>query len=115
MDDLFSYAAAQRGKEAGMAQVEQNAAPLFSDAAEQAIREAALQNPEVSINDIWPALEQQGIRTHENRAAGPVMVRCAKRGWIVKTDRTVRSIRSTRHKGDVRVWKSLLYKNETSF
>jgi hypothetical protein len=112
MTNLFDYAAAHEGKDLGMAQVEGNASVLFMEAAEQAIREAAIHNPEVSINDIWPALEQQGIHTHENRAAGPLMKRCAKRGWIVKTDRTVRSVRSTRHRGDVRVWKSLIYEGE---
>jgi len=111
MHDLFSYAAAQSGKESGMAQVEQNANPEFKDAAIEAIRQAALHNQEVSINDIWPALDALGITTHENRAAGPVMTQCARNGWIVKTDRTIRSIRSTRHKGDVRVWHSLLYQN----
>ncbi len=110
MHDLFSYAAAELGKDVGMALVEQNASSLFMKVAEQAIRDAALRNPEVTINDIWPALEQQGVSTHENRAAGPVMRRCAKNGWIAKTDRTIRSVRSTRHKGDVRVWQSLLYK-----
>ena len=108
--DPFDQEAAQQGKEKGMASSDQNADPYFKEMADQAIREAALTKPEVSVNDIWIALEPQEIRTHNNKAAGSSMLRCARNGWIVKTDRTITSVRKSRNKGETRIWRSLIYR-----
>jgi hypothetical protein len=98
------------GKQAGMAQVWDHARPEFRQAALRVLRAAALARPEVSANDLWDGLEAEGISTHDNRASGPVMVAAAKAGWIVRTDRTITTSRPSRHRGDVRVWQSLLYR-----
>lgn len=109
---LFSTPAAdpgQQGKECGMAQVWQNASAEFRDTALLVVRQAARLRPEISANDLWDGLEVLGIYTHDNRAAGPVMSEAARRGWIVSTERMIKTTRPTRHKGDVRLWRSLLH------
>ena len=86
-----------------------NADPGFADAAFEAICAVALRQPFLSLNDVWPVLEAQGITTHDNRATGGVMVKAKKRGFIAKTNETTISTRKTRNCGDLRVWKSLVY------
>lgn len=100
---------AEQGKEDGMAAVWDNASPAFREAALQVLRNAAKARPEISANDLWSGLDSLGVTTHENRAAGPAMTAAARRGWIVSTERTIKADRPSRHKGDVRVWRSLLY------
>lgn len=98
------------GKAMGMGQVWENAADSFRLAALDVIRAAAQRRPEISANDLWEGLRELGVTTHDNRASGPVMAQAARNGWIVRTERTIKTTRASRHKGDVRVWQSLLYR-----
>jgi hypothetical protein len=50
-----------------------------------------------------------GITTHDNRALGPIFKKAAKDGLIEKTNTTTKSNRCSRHCGDVRVWRSLVF------
>ncbi len=102
------------GKQMGMAQVWDHAGPEFREVARQVLRTAALARPEISANDLWEGLAAQGITTHDNRASGPVMVAAARAGWIARTDRTITTSRRSRHGGDVRVWRSLIYRQQIS-
>lgn len=50
-------------------------------------------------------------KTYDNRAMGPVMLRAAKRGWIISTDRySVDYERSWCHNQPRRIWKSQIAK-----
>lgn len=102
-------AIAEAGKVDGMQRVHRHAAPEFIEAAAQVIRAAAMARPEISSNDLWDGIEALGVTTHDNRASGPVMTDAARRGWIVATDRWIKSTRPSRHRGDVRVWRSRLF------
>ena len=109
---LFNYAPKDEGearKQDGMQRVEKHAATEWQEAAEQAVYHYAKNNPEVTVNDLWAGVETLGLATKENRASGPVMTRCAKRGWIEKTDRISTTTRASRNKGTVTIWKSLIY------
>jgi hypothetical protein len=113
-DDLPLFAspaladAGERGKAAGMQQVWAHAAPGFREAALEVIYQAARHRLEISANDLWDGLAERGITTHDNRASGPVMTAAARRGWIVRTERTTKTTRPSRNKGDVRIWRSLI-------
>ena len=96
-------------KQDGMKRVERNVDTKFQEAAELAVYHFAKHNEFVTVNDMWAGIETLGIATHENRASGPVMTRCAKRGWIEKTDRVGKTIRPTRNSGQVAIWRSLIY------
>ena len=97
------------GKQRGMEQVEKNADTEWKQAAEQAIYHYARHNHELTVNDMWAGIESLGLTTHETRGAGPVMRRCAKRGWIEKTDRVSKTTRASRNCGDVAIWRSIIY------
>ena len=104
----------EEGKQEGMNRAENNASSEFREAAEASVYQYALHNPEVTVNDMWDGLQALGVGTKENRASGPVMTRCAKRGWIEKTDRVGRTNRASRHSGDVAIWRSLIFQQEAS-
>ena len=97
-------------KQDGMQRVEKNASTEWQEAAERAVYHYAKHNPELTVNNMWAGVESLGLFTRENRASGPVFRRCAKRGWIEKTDRVQTTTRATRNKGSVTVWRSLIYK-----
>ena len=102
----------EAGKQLGMQRVERNADPEWKQAAERAIYHYARHNQELTVNDMWAGVESLGLSTPENRASGPVLLRCAKRGWIEKTDRVSKTNRASRNRGDVAVWRSLIYKGD---
>ena len=104
----------ESGKQEGMNRVENNASSEFREAAEASVYQYALHNPTVTVNDMWDGLQALGVGTRENRASGPVMTRCAKRGWIEKTDRVGRTNRATRHSGNVAIWRSLIFQQEAA-
>jgi len=104
-----SVDAGEQGKANGMAMAWESASPQFREAALQVLKSVARRQPELSVNDLWDGLEMLGITTHENRASGPAMREAACKGWIECTDRTIKTSRPSRHKGDVRVWRSLLF------
>ena len=106
--NLFSPTPEAR-KENGMLRVDQNANEEFRRVSMKSIYSYAINNPTLTANDIWDCLDLLGISTHDNRALGPMFKKAAKEGWIEKTNMTTQSNRSSRHCGDVRGWKSLLY------
>lgn len=62
-----------------------------------------------TMDDLWDAglPKPEDIGAGSNKACGPLLLLLARRGFIEKTERTIRS--SRRHEGDIRVWKSLVY------
>ena len=100
---------AESGKQDGMNRANKHADAAWKEAAVQVIRQAALARPFITVNDLWDGLEATGLTTHENRASGPVLTMCAKRGWIAKTGEIIKSTRATRNRGDVAKWRSLIF------
>tara|TARA_R100001594_G_scaffold833_1_gene3416 strand:+ start:2562 stop:2933 length:372 start_codon:yes stop_codon:yes gene_type:complete len=109
--DLF---APKQLKERAMERVDQNANEDFRRVAMKSICSYAIKNKTLTANDIWDCLDLLGISTHDNRALGPMFQKAAKEGWIEKTNMTTQSNRSSRHCGDVRIWKSLLFSSATA-
>ncbi len=69
------------------------------------IREVASKNPEFTTDDLWEA----GLEAPEEpRALGSAMVKAAKNGAIVATDRMKASNRAVCRSRPVRVWRSLV-------
>lgn len=96
-------------KREAMARVDGNADQEFKRVALKTLHTYAINKPQITANDIWDGLDALGIETHDNRALGPLFTKAAKAGWIEKTNMTLQSNRKTRHGGDVRVWRSLVY------
>jgi hypothetical protein len=96
-------------KEIAMEQVEENANAEFKRVALKSILSFAMNKPYLTANDVWDSLDLLGITTHDNRALGPIFKKAAKDGLIEKTNTTTKSNRCSRHCGDVRVWKSLVF------
>tara|TARA_B100000579_G_C22752570_1_gene814775 strand:- start:126 stop:500 length:375 start_codon:yes stop_codon:yes gene_type:complete len=106
---VFNQNKAEAGKENGMHRVDENANEEFRRVALKTILTYARNKPYITANDIWESLDLIGITTHDNRALGPLFKKAARNKWIEKTNQTMRSVRSTRHSGDVRVWRSLIF------
>jgi hypothetical protein len=100
-------------KREAMARVDRNADSEFKRIALKTLQTYAMNKPQVTANDVWDSLDALGIETHDNRALGPLFTKAAKAGWIEKTNMTLQSNRKTRHGGDVRVWRSLVYGHHT--
>ena len=104
--DLFSP---QIKKEEAMDRVDKNANQDFRRVAFKSLINHARHKEFITANDVWDGLDLLGIETHDNRALGPIFLKAAREGWIEKTNQTMQSSRSSRHAGDVRVWRSLLF------
>ncbi len=92
--------------------VYENADPDWRQTAEVALRFAAQTKPEVTVDDVWDLIDQFDVETHEHKAIGPVMKNGGRDRIIERTNRTAITRRPTRNRGDVRVWRSLIYKGD---
>ena len=110
----FDFDAGQAGKEDGMDRVEKNADAEWKEAALKVVHHYAKHNPHVTVNDLWAGMDTLGLTTHNNKASGPVFLKAARNNWIEKTKETDTSSRPTRHRGEVRIWRSLLYCQEVA-
>jgi len=107
--DFSKFKPIEQLKEIAMEQVEENANEEFKRVAFKSILQFAVNKPYVTANDVWASLDLLGITTHDNRALGPIFKKAAKDGLIEKTNTTTKSNRCSRHAGDVRVWRSLVF------
>jgi hypothetical protein len=92
--------------------VYENADPDWRQTAAVALRFAAQTQAEVTVDDVWDLIDQFDVETHEHRAIGSVMSNGGRDRIIERTNRTAITRRPTRNRGDVRVWRSLIYKGE---
>jgi hypothetical protein len=70
----------------------------------EAIRLVALTQSTLTTDDVWRVLGRSDDL--EGRAMGAAMRTAAHRGYIVRTDRTEKSVRAVCHRRDLRVWES---------
>lgn len=101
---------ARKGRDQALEEVERNAQEEWKDLALQAIYRTALTCEEFHVDDVWVVGDLP--RTREDRALGPQMLKAARLGWCVKTDRVRPSVRS--HLSGKPVWRSLIYKSEAA-
>lgn len=73
-------------------------------AAHRIVRRLADTRNEFTTDDVWAALDELDVVTHEPRAMGAVMRQAARGGVIVKSDRVRNSVRVECHARPVAVW-----------
>ena len=96
-------------KQQVLLEVWNHASPDWKHLVDTAIDKYARTCHEINSELIWDYLASIGATTHEPRAMGAAFQRAAKKGLILKTDRTIPAQRKSRHAGDIRVWSSLVY------
>jgi hypothetical protein len=103
------------GKAEGMGRAERCANPAWKVEATRAVVQAAQLYPTLTTDDVV-LLIPPNIRTHENRALGPIMKNCAREGWIEKdTAPNVNcATRPNNHSRPLQVWRSLLFRRSKS-
>ena len=105
---LWDVFAAEQARDEALARVDAHADEVWRETTLKVIRDLAVARDELTSDDVWLALAEHDCETHDNRALGSVMRHAASLGMIARTDTTRRSVRTTRHAGDVRVWRCLL-------
>lgn len=103
---LFDRIDAERDN--AIQQVERNADPDWKEMAYITGYSVARRNSEFLSEDVWQALLDQGVHTHEPRAMGAVMRRLHADKVIEPTDRFVKSPSPLGHGRPSRVWRSLV-------
>jgi len=98
-------------RDEAMARVDHHADELWKAAADKIGRIMAQFRPSFTSEDVLIALDEEGFRTHENRALGPVMRRLLRDHVIAKyePDRFEKCKRPSRNSGVTRRWRSLIY------
>lgn len=95
-------------RDAAVAQVEENANAEWKEAAYQTGIRIAREQDSLLSEDIWQALSDQGVHTHEPRAMGAIMKRLRRDQIIEATADFVISPSPLGHGRPSRVWKSLV-------
>jgi hypothetical protein len=90
--------------------VDAHADPEWKAAAEAAGRRIAARQPEFTTDDVWAALDREGVpKPRERRAMGPVMMALRRDKIIAATNRFDTTERPIAHAANVRIWRSLIY------
>jgi hypothetical protein len=99
------------GKREGMERVRRHCDPVWRRHADAAVIEAARLYPKLTTDDIVVMIPDH-VRTHENRALGPVMQEAAKNGVIAKDmmPNVNCATRKNNHSRPLQVWRSLIYR-----
>lgn len=93
-----------------IAQVAEHAGPEWRDHALEAVRQAALTNDLVTVDEVHPFISEA---TYDLRALGGVMRTAGRRGWIRRLPNQYRpSKRPETHSRPLAVWESLIYRYE---
>jgi hypothetical protein len=104
----MTYQDGLEGKKEGMARVARHANPAWLRGADHCARLTVRDRYEFTADDVHDLMQilYPGVKTHDDRAMGPVIGKLAKEGLIVKSDRLpVPSRRGKRHAGPCTVWR----------
>jgi hypothetical protein len=99
------------GKRDGMDRARRHCDPIWRRYADEAVIKAARHLTSLTTDDVV-RLIPDNIRTHENRALGPVMQAAAKDG-VIEKDRKPNvncATRKNNHSRPLQVWRSLIFK-----
>jgi hypothetical protein len=105
--DLLDALAAQAE---AIERVERHADADWKDHVLDVIWGLAAYRAELTSDDVWRLLGQEGPATHEPRALGAMLKKAAGEGWVTPTDTYRPSARAACHARPVRVWRSLIYR-----
>jgi hypothetical protein len=86
--------------------------PNWPAVAKAAVAAVARRLPQLTTDDVWAELAEQGASGGDPRAIGPVMDAAAADGTIERTEETVKSSRKECHGRPVRIWASLVCKKK---
>ena len=106
-----SIAKGVEGREVGMARVDAAADEDWKAHADTALKEVCETRGEFTTDRVWSVM---GYALDEDEkevtptAMGPVMRRGQSKGWCAPSGRTKPSARSTNHRRQITVWKSLI-------
>lgn len=94
--------------ESAIQRVEKHADPEWMRETETAVRHLAATRERFTTDDVWARMERvcPWVLTHERRAMGAIMRRCATSGIIRATNEYAQSARAECHSRPVRVWES---------
>lgn len=95
---------AKAAKEEGMARVDRNADEVWKFYAYSAVEQCAEHMDTFTSDDVTDHIPDYVV-THENRALGPVMLKAARDGLIVKTGTVRNSTRRSLHSSPRTVWR----------
>lgn len=103
---LFDPEESDRRKRIGQAEAADHAR-AWTESALACLRSLALNQPELTADDLALALDRAGVgEPHHPNALGALWSQAAARGWIGATDRTVRSRRPVEHSRRIGVLES---------
>jgi hypothetical protein len=104
---LFDQIATIQARDEAINRVDEHADPIWKRAALMAIRSIAVDQDELTTDDVWQWLYDMAIEApHEPRALGAMMIQASREGLISATDRVRKSLRPVCHANPKRVWMS---------
>lgn len=95
------------GKKDGMDRVDANADLDWKTEAYNAVLRIAAAQEFFTPDDVRAEIALTGATTHDDRALGPIMLRCAREGLIEKMEIGL-SVNPSRHRGHAQRWRSLV-------
>lgn len=107
-EDFDRTADVVRRKTEAMKRSEDHADQVWKDIAMRKLRFLCERRAFITVDDLIEAMGEMFAKTHNLKAAGPMMKNAAKNGWLKKADRVVTCSRPERNGGNVAVWESLL-------
>jgi hypothetical protein len=103
-EQLDIFVTPQQAKARAIERVECNNRE-FVDGATEVIERLSHEQKSFTALDVWA--KYQGVMPHHPRAMGAAFVRAQNAGWIVPTNRWVKSGRVSDHNQMLRVWESV--------
>lgn len=98
-------------RDEAVSRVEQHTSASWRKSAEAAAAQVAVEQPELTTDDVWEVLKREGVEgPHEPRAMGPVMLALARQNVIVATPHFTTTARPVAHAAPIRIWRSLVYR-----
>lgn len=110
IDQPSLFDAVRAARDDGIRRADEHANPEWRDFAESALDWCAHNLATFTADDVWKRLAAMGappVATHNPSALGPVFMRAARRGRIVKTGRYPLTVNPTRHR-NLTEWQAVL-------
>lgn len=95
----------REARDDAIARADDHANPEWRERAYQAVRKVARMRLDFTADEVWDELADVSETTHNPSALGPVFLRAAKAGVIVKTGELRLSKHTQRHR-DLTVWRA---------
>src|SRR4029450_6831716 len=94
----FTAPSASANREEAIERVDRNAQEQWKEAANESVREIALENEQFTTDDVRRVLDAKPVITHELRALGAMMIKAYKTGIIQPSSEFKQSIQVQCHR-----------------